>query len=513
MAAINEMEYEYEAPPRRSWGKRWVLIAVVILVIAGSIALVRWRVAFSRAGTELEALTAKLDKTDSHWRIEDIERIRKEIPDGENTALVILQIETGMRGAAQAQMPATQKWPLESALESPPDVQIEPDIQARLRADLKRIAPQVKFALGLAEMRDGRFPLTIAPDGVSTLINSQAARQTANLLQQEMVLRLRDGDIEGACVAARAMLVAARSVGDEPFTVSQLIRIACASVAARSLERVLGQGEPIEATLATLQKMLEEEETTPYLTIAFRGERGTEHLLMDAIEDGKVSQIQSILGVNGTQNLNPFEKFWAPLQSRSAARFSHPELLRRMTDYLEIAKLPTPERDEQMRAKEQELKIGNPPVFVRLLLPGVVKVTEADSRVKASLRIAIAAVAAERFRLAKNRWPRDLVELTPSYLKAVPLDPYDGNSLRLRATEDGLLIYALGKDRKDNGGKVDRNGPNALGANIVFQLWNVPERRKPALNPDVGPPQPTEEDLNNMMMQNWMQPMGAPKAP
>src|SRR5262249_46292306 len=155
------------------------------------------------------------------------------------TALVILQIETSLRPAAQPQMPSTQERPLERALESPPDVQIEPDIQAQLRLDLKRVAPQVKLALTLAEMKNGRFPLTIAPDGFSTLINSQGARQAADLLQQEMVRRLRDGDIEGACVAARAMLVAARSVGDEPFIVSQLIRIACASVAVRSLERIL----------------------------------------------------------------------------------------------------------------------------------------------------------------------------------------------------------------------------------------------------------------------------------
>jgi hypothetical protein len=133
--------------------------------------------------------------------------------------------------------------------------------------------------------------------------------------------------------------------------------------------------------------------------------------------------------------------------------------------------------------------------------------------VKASLRTAIAAVAAERFRLANKRWPKDLAELTPAYLNAVPLDPYDGKLLKLRATEDGLLIYALGKDRKDSGGKMDRKRLNEPGANIVFQLWNVGERRKPALNPDVGPPQPTEEDLNNKMMQNWIQPLEAPKAP
>jgi hypothetical protein len=517
MYAVDELENPSEAPPARKWFKRLVWSAVLTVVIAGSIILVRWKATVSHAQADLDVLIAELDNADPHWRIEDIEADRKEIPDPENTALVIGRIEAGLHANPRRFAPQEER-PMDRANQTPPDVQIEPDIQAQLRADLKRHAPEVTLALSLATMKDGRFPLSITPDGVSTILNSQAAREAVQLLQQELHRRLRDGDVEGACVAARAMLVATRSVGDEPLLVSQLIRLACASVTVGDLERILAQGEPTEATLAALQDMLEEEQATPYLEIGLRGERGLEHSMIIALREGKVS-LTALSGGGPSQNPNPLERLWEPMWSKSAARIAHPELLRRITEYIELAELPPQERSDQFRIKEQDLKNPDVPKLLRLLLPAVIKMAEADNRARALLRTAIAALAAERFRLAKNRWPKDLAELTPTYLKTVPLDPYDGSALRMRATQDGLVIYALGRDRKDNGGKPDRTiNPDGsistqLGGNKVFRLWNLGERRKPANNPEVGPPQPTQEELRLLGKPIPMMPGEAPKAP
>jgi hypothetical protein len=523
-AADDELRYRSEAEPKRSWLVRFIWIGSLLLIVAVAGLVVRWKIEESGARKDLDAIIAELDESDPYWRIEDIEAHRRDVPDAENTALVIAQIDAGMRTGNRGMAATSQKSPAERASETQPDVQIDPAIQAGLRAELNRLAPEVKLALSLAGMKDGRFPFSLAQDGISTQINSQEARQVEHLLQQEMFRRLRDGDVEGACEAARAMLVVARSVGDEPTIISMLVRIACASAAAGNLERILAQGEPTESSLAVLQKMVEEEAAFPYLKVGFRGERGMLHLTMKAIEDGKLTASGlTVMSGNATQGFSPFEKIWDPIYSRSAARTAHPELLRRLAEYIEIADLPAPDRDVQMRIKEQELKSGNVPHFVRLLCPACAKVTDADTRAHAFLRAAAAAVAAERFRVANKRWPKELAELTPTYLKTVPLDPYDGKPLRMRATEEGLIIYALGSDLKDNGGKRDPTLPFRPGDNIAFRLWNVAERRKPARNPDVGPPLLTEEELQdllnpewlqqNPMIPDWLPPMEKPKAP
>ena len=63
---------------------------------------------------------------------------------------------------------------------------------------------------------------------------------------------------------------------------------------------------------------------------------------------------------------------------------------------------------------------------------------------------ALAALAAERFRLAHKRWPKDLQELCPAYLEEVPIDPFDGKPLKLAHRDDGIVIYSVDKDGKDD---------------------------------------------------------------
>ena len=83
--------------------------------------------------------------------------------------------------------------------------------------------------------------------------------------------------------------------------------------------------------------------------------------------------------------------------------------------------------------------------------PSQVIVREASTQ--ASLRLATTAFAVERFRHGQGRLPADLNELTPQFLANVPTDPFDGAPLRYRRLSRGYLIYSVGIDRRDNGGR------------------------------------------------------------
>jgi hypothetical protein len=124
--------------------------------------------------------------------------------------------------------------------------------------------------------------------------------------------------------------------------------------------------------------------------------------------------------------------------------------------------------------------------MLRLWVPACGKLAWADVRTKAQLRAAMVGVAAERFRMTKGRWPKDLAELIPSYLEAIPLDPFDGQPLRLRQSEGRFVVYSVGMDGIDNGGQLDDN-PLQPASDIGFRLFDVDKRRKPAF-PFVPPP-------------------------
>jgi len=67
---------------------------------------------------------------------------------------------------------------------------------------------------------------------------------------------------------------------------------------------------------------------------------------------------------------------------------------------------------------------------------------------------AIVGIASERYRLAKGYWPTSMNDLIPTYLKAIPTDPYSGKPLLYRVLSDGIVIYSVWFDGKDDGGFV-----------------------------------------------------------
>ena len=69
-------------------------------------------------------------------------------------------------------------------------------------------------------------------------------------------------------------------------------------------------------------------------------------------------------------------------------------------------------------------------------------------------RLALTALALEQFRAAHgNRYPDGLSRLTPEFLAAPLMDPFDGQPLRYRLQGKGYVLYSLGPRLKDYGGQ------------------------------------------------------------
>jgi hypothetical protein len=89
-----------------------------------------------------------------------------------------------------------------------------------------------------------------------------------------------------------------------------------------------------------------------------------------------------------------------------------------------------------------------------LFLPSLSHTSLRDAYVRASLRTSFTAVAIERWRIAHNGMtPDSLKNLVPNFFTAVPLDPYDGKPLRFKKTAKGYVVYSIGPNRQDDGGK------------------------------------------------------------
>src|SRR5438445_409940 len=133
-----------------------------------------------------------------------------------------------------------------------------------IRALMKDSPEALAEARKLRFMPKGRMPIKYTPDLISTMVEpAQHARTVCAFLQCDAALRTHDGDFDGAIESCRAMLNAARSVGDEPFLICLLVRCACIHLTLDALERTLAQGEPSEKALAEMQAALEQELAEP----------------------------------------------------------------------------------------------------------------------------------------------------------------------------------------------------------------------------------------------------------
>jgi len=69
-------------------------------------------------------------------------------------------------------------------------------------------------------------------------------------------------------------------------------------------------------------------------------------------------------------------------------------------------------------------------------------------------------IAMAGFRAQTGRWPRELGELVPAFLEAIPPDRFSGKALIYKPTEKGYTLYGVGMNGRDDGGRLDPNMDN-----------------------------------------------------
>ena len=100
-------------------------------------------------------------------------------------------------------------------------------------------------------------------------------------------------------------------------------------------------------------------------------------------------------------------------------------------------------------------------------------------RSEAEVRLLHADVAIELFRRQNDRLPVNLAELVPRHFKTVPLDPFSNKPMVYRRTTNSYLLYSVGPDRKNDGGKPLTRGSFIEFGNVEVEkgdLLSTPAR-------------------------------------
>lgn len=95
---------------------------------------------------------------------------------------------------------------------------------------------------------------------------------------------------------------------------------------------------------------------------------------------------------------------------------------------------------------------------------------DAQRRRIATGRLLQADLAIRLFQNEHGHPPPTLNDLVPAYLPAVPLDPYSNQPLQYRLDGGDFILYSVGKDGRDNGGRFTSSRTYLLGDGYDFDL-------------------------------------------
>ncbi len=92
-------------------------------------------------------------------------------------------------------------------------------------------------------------------------------------------------------------------------------------------------------------------------------------------------------------------------------------------------------------------------LLVSIIMPNISRASEIHDRVVMQRRLTEVALALAVCKAERRRYPRNLVELKPKYLKEIPDDLFTEKPLRYKRTDKGYLLYSVGPNMKDDGGR------------------------------------------------------------
>jgi hypothetical protein len=474
-------------PKKRTW-RTWLLRAALLLVVLTATAALSiwWRMNsdLSEGRAALAAIVAELDAADPGWRWEEIEASKRTMPEEKNSALAVKRIIDSLGGWKVGDRKRADGRPLflpEAALNR----RLDEEALNLVREELAGHERVVALAVALKDHAHGNTPVRLDDDPFRTLVpHLQHPRSVAYVLQLDVERLLHSGRLADTLDRVRAMLRAGASLRDDSLLIGTLVRIAVREIAVSNVKRMLAMGTPSDDACRQLAADLEAERKEDLLRPGLRGERAMLHHLFQNLTSGRLSLERFLAG--GSDALGPLERldYWA---YRYRLPEDHAAMLRRMTDMCDIARLPPESQRQAWEEFEKESTAFDRAglkekrrILTRAFIPAVRTVRGAILRDRASLSCAVAALAAERYRLTHKRWPDALADLVPAYLSAEPIDPFTGEPLRFVKHDAGIVLYSVGEDDADDDGDVD---PPATGRppDIGFRLFDPAQRSLPAV--------------------------------
>jgi hypothetical protein len=285
-------------------------------------------------------------------------------------------------------------------------------------------------------------------------------RNAANVLDLHAREELANGNVASAMIDAASILRMGRQIGQRPLLISGIVGIGIGALGDKTLERTLPAVKSSEQLAA-----LKLDELTPLDQILQESLRSEERFGLALY--GQMPSVQTLQTLDDDRNedtrlLSP--RAGGPLGAFFRVFYLDSDsYIRTMAACQDLSGKPYFEARPRLAAVYAMRDNG---MFTSMVLPALDRHFETCARIEAKDACAQAAVAMTRYRLDHGSLPKQLDDLVPTYLDAIPTDPFTGKPIRLVIKSDQWIIYSVGPEGRDHGGVEDKHG----NADVIFTL-------------------------------------------
>ena len=307
--------------------------------------------------------------------------------------------------------------------------------------------PQCRFDTQWQSVVGVAFPHYAKMRSLARFENAAAAVASFQGNQAEALDRLRIG------------LVASRRASDAPLLIPLLVGAAMDAMVMRSAEYVVSRGPLPEDKARQLAEELSRVDYRQVLVKAFRGERVCGLECFEMVKNGSGRAGGPLYGASSA-TLFSFEEFLMSFYGTPAGPVLHPVLYRDELLYLRLRDRQEeigakPWREAQPLSKQLQAEADHAPWWAAVTKMAIF----VSSRVQAKAETATArrellqiVLGLKAYRQRNGSYPEKLDALR-TIDWPVPLDRFSGKPFVYRRQGDGFLLYSIGQNLKDDGGR------------------------------------------------------------
>ncbi len=319
-----------------------------------------------------------------------------------------------------------------------------------------------------AAMPDCYFERPWGQPAIDMLLPEYALFQSSvRLLALDARVRLADGDARGAADDLTAIFRTAAHIRSEPLIIATLVAMVADDVGHARLGEALASGQLGPDDLAAIRL----DENLSYMRAVGRAFEMEEAFGLSCFTFLSPDADRNVLAVmdSGFSRLSP--TLMAPALSVWRVFLMPADLAsyrRAMGRYREQCRKPYYASREVWEGEREAFQKERHGIMTSAVLPALASVASKAAEAQAGHDLARTALAAAKYRAKTSQWPAHLADLVPDYLPEVPVDPFDGKPLRMTTADGGTVLYSVGRNGRDDGGRT--GGKDDTDDDIVFRL-------------------------------------------